>query len=184
MRLFTGIDVPDAIKERLDILISHLRMHAHLKWSPVYNLHITTKFIGQWPDETLDRMVEALGSVKASAAVEISIRGLGWFPNARMPRVFWAGIEAGPALADLAKQIDEATARLGVPTEDRRFSPHLTLARIKQPVPLDGMRRAIERLESVEFGRFDASCFYLYRSQPGASGSVYTKLHEFPLSIT
>lgn len=183
MRLFTGIDVPEAIKERLDVLISHLRAHAHLKWSPVYNLHITTKFIGQWPDEKLDQLTEALRGVTAPGPVEIEIRGLGWFPNARSPRVFWAGIEASPTLAELARVTDALMEKFGVPPETRRFSPHLTLARIKEPTPLDGMRRAIEKIESAEFGKFTAETFHLYRSQPGASGSIYTKLAGFPLPL-
>ena len=181
MRLFTGIDLPKDVKERLDVLISHLRTTAHVKWSPAYNLHITTKFIGEWPTEGLPELTAALREVSVDSPVKIQVRGLGWFPNPHSPRVFWAGVSASPSLKQLAEATDAATVAVGAQKEDRPFSPHLTLARIKQPAPLDGLRRAIAELESVDFGSFAAECFYLYLSEPGPSGSIYTPLHEFPL---
>jgi 2'-5' RNA ligase len=179
MRLFTGLDLPEPVQERLDLLISHLRSRAHIKWSPAYNLHITTKFIGEWPTERLEDLKAALGAIQC-APLDIAVRTLGWFPNAQKPRVFWAGVESS-TLAVLAKATDEGCSRLGIAPEDRPFSPHLTLARIKEPVPLQPLRDAVAEIENVEFGHFSPSHFYLYRSQPGASGSIYSKLQEFPL---
>jgi 2'-5' RNA ligase len=179
MRLFTGLDLPETVQERLDLLISHLRSRAHIKWSPAYNLHITTKFIGEWPTERLEELKSALRAIPCSP-LEIAVRTLGWFPNPQKPRVFWAGVES-TTLATLAKGTDEACSRLGVAPEERPFSPHLTLARIKEPVPLQPLRDAVTAIENVEFGNFSPSYFYLYRSQPGASGSIYSKLQEFPL---
>jgi len=80
----------------------------------------------------------------------------------------------------LVRDIESALAPLGIAKEDRDFSAHLTLARIKDPVPLQPLRGAIAQLESLEFGSFLADRFYLYRSQPGSAGSIYTKLSEFP----
>lgn len=181
MRLFTGIDLPDSVKERLDLLISRLRTTAHLKWSPAYNLHITTKFIGEWPQGRLDELIWALRAVPATERVDISIRGLGWFPNPHNPRVFWAAVHASPALATLARATEKACTELGIPAEDRPFSPHLTLARIRQPIPLTNLRKAVAELESVDFGAFTPACFHLYLSKPGAVASIYTPLHQFPL---
>src|SRR5512138_1942544 len=98
MRLFTGIDLPKNIKERLDVLISQLRHTAHLSWSPAYNLHITTKFMGEWPKERIGELVKTLEGVKATGPVRIDVKGLGWFPNPHSPRIFWAAIHASPAL--------------------------------------------------------------------------------------
>jgi 2'-5' RNA ligase len=84
-------------------------------------------------------------------------------------------------LAELARHTDEATARLGVPPERRPFSPHLTLARIREQVRLARLREAVAALPSEDFGEFTASRFHLFLSQPSASGSVYSKLAEFPL---
>ena len=179
MRLFTGIDLPDHVINVFERLLTRLRPAAHLKWSPAYNMHVTTRFIGEWPEAKLDQLQTALASVPSREPIQIELRGLGWFPNARRPRVFWAGVQGGPELTQLARDIDAALEPLGFPHEEREFAPHLTLARIKQPVPLDKLHRIVSELENADFATFMADRFYLYRSQPGSAGSIYTKLSEF-----
>lgn len=179
MRLFTGIDLPEEVREKLERLLMHLRPCAHLKWSPVYNLHVTLKFIGEWPEQKLPELEDALRSVARRDAIPAEVKGLGWYPNPHHPRVFWAGIHGGDALANLVKDIDAVTTALGIAAEDRPFNAHLTLARIKEPAPLQALRGAIAQLESVEFGAFRVDRFYLFRSQPGSAGSIYTKLSEY-----
>ncbi len=180
MRLFTGIDLLGGVRERLERLLMHLRPAAHLKWSPVYNLHLTLKFIGEWPEEKLPQLAEALRSIPARQPIVAEVKGLGWYPNPHHPRVFWVGVQAGEPLQNLVRDLEAALAPLGIAKEDREFSAHLTLARIKDPVPLQALRGVIAQLESLEFGSFPVDRFYLYRSQPGAAGSIYTKLSEFP----
>lgn len=183
MRLFTGFDLPAEVVGNLDRLVDGLRPRARINWSPPRNLHITTKFIGEWPEERLEELKEALAALPRCPAAHIRIRGLGFFPNPHHPRVFWAGIDAPPQLAVLAAGTDNALAGLGVAREQRPFSPHLTLARIKDPVPMQPLREAIAALPSVEFGEFTADRFWLYQSRLSPSGSVYTKLADFPLPI-
>jgi 2'-5' RNA ligase len=180
MRLFCGIDLAEDVRERLERLLMHLRPAAHLKWSPVYNLHITLKFIGEWPEEKLPQLADTLYSLPKRDPIPLEVRGLGWFPNPKNPRVFWAGVHDGAALTALASDIETALDRLGIAKETRPFSAHLTLARIKDPAPLDVLRAAIEQLESAEYGAFNATSYHLFRSQPGAAGSIYTKLLECP----
>ncbi len=180
MRLFTGIELPEEMREKLERLLMHLRPAAHLKWSPVYNLHLTVKFIGEWPEDKLPQLEAALRSLSPRSPMTVEVKGLGWYPNPSHPRVFWVGVQAGDALSGLARDTDRALAPLGISSEDRAFSAHLTLARVKEPVPLQPLRNAIAQLESVEFGSFVAEGSYLYRSQPGSAGSIYTKLAEFP----
>jgi RNA 2',3'-cyclic 3'-phosphodiesterase len=180
MRLFTGLDLSEESRELLERLLDGLRPLAHLKWSAIYNLHITTKFIGEWRPERLEELKAALARVGKRENVSITIQGLGWFPNPHNPRVFWAGIQGGSALAMLALDIDSAVEPLGIPRETRPFSPHLTLARVKEAAPLQELRQAIAKLESVEFGCFTADRFFLYLSEPGAAGPVYTKVSEYP----
>ena len=181
MRLFTGIDLPEEVCEKLERLLTVLRPCAHLKWSPLYNLHITLRFIGEWPEAKLPELEAALHAVTPREAIQTDVKGLGWFPNSHHPRVFWAGVQGGDALTMLAKDIDAALAPIGLAAEDRVFNPHLTLARIKEPAPLNTLRSAIAKLDSVEFGKFSVGRFYLYRSQPGSAGSIYTKLSEYSL---
>jgi 2'-5' RNA ligase len=180
MRLFTGIDLPADVTAAIDRLIAELRPSAPIAWSKASNLHITTKFIGSWPEERLPELRAVLGSLPPRAPIPIAVRGLGYYPNARAPRVFWAGVEAGPELAALAREIDERTAALGIEPEKRQYSPHLTLARIREAADLSALRKAVETRGGAPFGAFTADRFYLYLSKPGPGGSVYTKLSEFP----
>ncbi len=182
MRLFIGIDLPDDVINVFERLLVRFRPAAHLKWSPAYNLHITARFIGEWPEARLDELKEALLKVPPRRPMKIAFRGLGWFPNPRRPRVFWAGVEAGPELTELAHDIDRALESIGLSSDERELSPHLTLARVKQPVPLDKLHQIVTALEHSDFASFEADRFYLYRSQPGSAGSIYTKLSEFRLA--
>lgn len=180
MRLFTGLDLPPDVVRNLERLLDDLRPAARIHWSPPANLHITTKFIGEWPEARLPELIAALDAVPSRDSLQIDIRRLGFFPNPRSPRVFWCGIDA-PGLSALAADTDRATAALGIESEKREFSPHLTLARIKEPADLRALHDRIASLASLDFGRFEAGSFFLYLSKPGPKGSVYTKLREFPL---
>jgi RNA 2',3'-cyclic 3'-phosphodiesterase len=179
MRLFAGIDLPAEVRQNLAGLIGRLRPAAALKWCSTDSLHVTTKFIGEWPESRLGELVAALRDLPEREPFQIAVEKLGWFPNPREPRVFWAGVTAPPALADLARDTDNALARLGIPGETRAYSPHLTLARIKDRPPLEGIHRALAALASDGFGEFAADRCYLYLSERRTSGSVYTKLEEF-----
>ena len=181
MRLFTAIDLSAEMLLRLERLLSTLRPEALIKWSPLDNLHITTKFIGEWPEERLSELQAALAAVPSRKAIEVHVHDLGFFPNAKSPRNFWCGIDA-PGLAELAADTDAATSALGIDSEKRKYSPHLTLARIKERPDLSRLHHAIEREATFHFGSFAARSFYLYRSQLKPTGSVYTKLAEFPLT--
>lgn len=182
MRLFTGIDLPEDIAANLSGLLDRLRPEAHLKWTPPYNLHITTKFIGEWEESRLNELIAALKPIENRSPLQIQIEGIGWFPNPHSPRILWTGVKSGPELAQLASDTDRALAKLGIPPESKPYSPHLTLARIKDVVPLAPLRQAIAQLPSVDFGSFTVDRFFLYQSKPGPSGSIYAKLAEFPLA--
>jgi 2'-5' RNA ligase len=181
MRLFTGLDLSAEVVRTLEALLERLRPTARIKWSPPANLHITTKFIGHWPDERLDELKAQLRKLPSRDIIPIRIYGTGFYPNARSPRVFWCGLDA-PGLDKLAADTDRATSALGIASEDRPFSAHLTLARIKERINMKPLEDAIAALPTQDLGAFEARSFFLYRSQPGPKGSVYTKLAEFPLS--
>ena len=182
MRLFTGIDLPAEVVRNLEGLLDHLRPTAHIKWSLPTNLHVTIRFIGELREERLPELQAALAAVASHPPIPIQVRNLGFFPNPHSPRVFWAGVEASPDLAALAAETDRALEPLGLPPESRPYSPHLTLARIKERVPMQPLREAITALPSLDFGSFLTDRFFLYQSRLSRTGSVYTKLAEFPLS--
>lgn len=180
MRLFTAIDLPDDLVATLAGVVAKLRPTAKIKWSPKENFHITTKFIGEWPEPRLDELERALGALGPREPIPIELRGIGYFPNPHSPRIFLAAVHAPAALAELAGETDAALERLGIAAEKRPFSPHLTLARIKEPVPLQGLLQAVAALPSTDFGAFTADRFHLYQSRLNPAGSVYTKLSDFP----
>lgn len=182
MRLFTGLDLPYEMRRNLELLLHLLKPKARIQWSPVDNLHLTTKFIGEFPQERLDELTAALDAVARPGALRITIRELNWFPNPNQPRVLVAGIQAAEGLAGLARNIDAACTTLGVETEKREFHPHLTLARIRAAEPLFELKKAITELPSVDFGAFSAKSFHLYRSEFNPGGSIYTRLATFPLT--
>jgi len=181
MRLFTAIDLPGEVLRNLEDLLVKLRPTARINWSPTANLHITTKFIGEWPEASLEELTRALAELAPRPAIPVEIHRVGFFPNPHSPRVFWCGIEA-PGLEALAADTDKAAAALGIRSEARAFSPHLTLARIKERLELQPLREAVAALSSLDFGRFHASSFFLYQSKLRPTGSVYTKLREYPFA--
>jgi 2'-5' RNA ligase len=180
MRLFTALDLPPETALRLDRLLTGLRPEAAIKWSPLDNLHITTKFIGEWPEARLDELGSALTALRFRPPLHIHLHNLGWFPNAHSPRVLWAGVDGATPLLDFAAQTEEALVSLGIAKDPHGFTPHLTLARIKNPVPLLPLRAKVEELQTVTIGHFQATNFYLYRSDPGSNASIYRKIRTYP----
>ena len=193
MRVFIALDIDDAIRERIQRFMDGVRGFApDARWVRPESLHVTLKFVGEKPAETVNEIKAAL-SIQAET-MEITFRGCGFFPGAKAPRVFWVGIESGPQLAALATAVDTATAALGIPKEEHAFSPHLTLARGggKSGAPKwrkgDGPNPTFQRLQekltvmsAPEFGTMTAREFFLYQSQPMRGGSRYTKIARFPL---
>ena len=180
MRLFTGIARPPRVRDNLARVLKELRPLAPVNWSPVENLHITTKFIGQWPEERLAEVEEALETVNFGRVFEIAIARFGFFPNPHHPHAFFAGVQAEPGLAELSNRIDEALRPLGIAGENRPYSPHLTLARIKQE-DIRELREHIAKMTNFDFGKFQVSEFHLYLSNTGPKGSIYKPLAKYAL---
>lgn len=194
MRLFVALDIDDDIRERIARFANGLREFApDARWVKEESLHITLKFIGEWPDQEVEKVKRELAAVSGQA-VATRFKGYGFFPSTRSARVFWVGIDAGPELAALAAAVDEKLQVLGIAAEKRRFSPHLTLARSPGGSGSPRWRRGDrerntfgsvqERLLAFpfpEFGSMFAREFFLYRSQLSPKGSRYSKLANFAL---
>jgi 2'-5' RNA ligase len=183
MRLFVGIAIAGHVLDNLARAMKQLRPLAPVHWSPVENLHITTKFIGEWPEENLDELEGALEEVTAPPPFDISISGFGYFPNAHHPRTLFADVQTGPQLAELAGSTDKVLRALGIASEDRPYSPHLTLAKIKHE-DIRNLREHLANMTNFDFGTFHVTEFHLYMSQTGPKGSVYTSLAVYPLAAT
>jgi len=177
LRLFVAIDVPADVKAVLAALIERLRPLAKLRWIPAEKLHITTKFIGEWPEDRLEGLKAALRTVSAPAPVDVSIRRIGWLPNPRSARVLYAVVEASETLTTLAAVTERFAMAAGVAAEPRIYRPHVTLARTRKTVPLDQLKRTLAEIELSDIGHYTASAFSLYLSASG----TYTKLEEFSI---
>jgi len=162
------------------------------RWVSAGSLHITLKFIGEWPAERLDELKRSLKEVR-SQPTGITFSGTGFFPTPKSARVFWVGMQAGPELASLAAAVDGATSALGIGREQRAFTPHLTLARTGSGRPQRmssdranaSFRRLQEKLAAMpapNFGTMSPREFFLFESKLSPKGAQYTKLESFPLS--
>jgi 2'-5' RNA ligase len=194
MRLFIALDIDDAVRERIARFVESVSGFApEARWMKPESMHVTLKFIGEQAEPAADQIKHVLETI-AAPTTEIQFRGYGFFPTAKSPRVFWIGMEAGAQLAALATAIEAKTASLGIPKEDRAFSPHLTLARgsggsgsprwRKSNGPNRSFQRLQDKLSSLptpEFGTMTPREFFLYQSQLSPKGSKYTKLAAFAL---
>ena len=188
MRLFVALEIPAAVRDNLAALIAELReLSARVadkrpRWVRPENLHVTLKFIGEVSPAKLEGIQGALSAIRSEAPVEITFRGLGFFPNEQHPRVLWAGLDSSANLPTLAGNIDVALETRGVERERRAFTPHLTLSRIEPPGLHEKLRATIQKNGEREFGSFQTREFHLIESKLKPSGAEYTTLASYPFT--
>ncbi len=183
MRAFIAIDLPETIQAALAQLQATFRVACPAaRWVRPEGIHLTLKFLGEISEAQAKQVTEALAGLERFDQFSVEVKGAGFFPDARRPRVFWAGLEAPPALAQLAKQVEAAMERLGFAPEKRPFTPHLTLARFKVPQPQPGLQALLEQQHELALGRFEVSEFFLFESKLAGAGlpAAYRKVARFP----
>jgi 2'-5' RNA ligase len=181
MRLFVALEIPGEIRSALAVFLKELRAIApRAKWVRADSLHVTLKFLGEVEPSKLAAVKTTLAAIRSPQAVVLDFRGLGFFPNEKRPRVFWASMEASPNLAPLAADIDQALHKLGFPPEERPFTPHLTLARFNPPGLAAHVRAAGQQNQSRSFGSLTTREFHLIESKLKPTGAEYTNLQSFP----
>lgn len=184
IRSFIAIEVPRELKSRLEEVQRELRRtEADVKWVRPEAIHLTLKFLGSIQQEDVGKISRAVAPViNLWEPFEIRIQGMGGFPNLRNPRVVWVGVDRGrESLASLQEQVEKKMAELSFPPENRPFSPHLTLGRVRSFRGKADLSQAVENRKGLELGIFQAREVILFRSDLKPSGAVYTKLKEFPL---
>ncbi|MBU0690514.1 RNA 2',3'-cyclic phosphodiesterase [bacterium] len=182
MRLFIAINLPDEWKDLLALPKESIAwLGKGVRWTEPTGMHLTLKFLGDVDRDLVERINDSLRSiVDASHRFSIRIAGTGVFPNPRRPRVFWAGITAPDELTILQRKVDDAMEALGFPKEEREFRPHLTVARIKEPI---GKKRITDAFLSF---KMRSELFYvdhlsLMRSHLSSEGARYEELKSFTL---
>lgn len=179
MRAFIAIPLPESVLNGLRKWQQTLRSaagsspdgHGDVKWAKWVRpegIHLTLKFLGEIDAAKTERVMAALAAPDQPFTLEV--KGLGCFPNCKRPRVLWAGVSAPPKLLDLAAGVEAAMRRLGFPSEDRPFSPHLTLARISGSRSQPWIEPAVREASGWSAGRFEVSEYCLFESllSPGA----------------
>ncbi len=181
VRAFIAIDADDAVAREVDRLIAELRTpHDAINWVRGANLHLTVRFLGDAVDSRLlAPLAASLAEIAAGVApFIIRMRGTGAYPGLERPRVLWVGLES-PELVELAGRVEAATVAAGFEAERRPYSPHLTIARVRQPHRFRALRPAFERAAERDFGAIDARAITLYRSRLSPDGSHYDALATF-----
>jgi 2'-5' RNA ligase len=180
MRVFIAIDIPNEIRTALKEVQRELRpLTTSVRWVAAESIHITLKFIGEVPDKGLDDIDTALTGLTWKPFT-VTVRGVGFFPGTRSPRVFWAGMEA-PTMQGLGERIESRMERLGFEKEKRAFRPHITLARANNTRIESSFVSGAAQYEEHEFGSFVVDRMFLFKSTLNPSGAVYEKLKEYLL---
>ena len=176
MRLFTALALPEEHLARLSALSAGVD---GARWVSPENLHVTLRFIGEVNEAAGDDIVEALAGVRCGP-VTVTLEGAGHFGKRKKTYSVWIGVRAAPELLALHDRIDRALASCGLASESRKYTPHVTIARLGRARP-DHVRAWLEAAASFAAPPFEAEEFLLYESRPGRSGNVYVPLTEFSL---
>jgi 2'-5' RNA ligase len=173
LRLFVGIDLPPALKLRLSTLCIGV---PEARWVDPGNFHVTLRFIGE-VDEGVASDIDAALLRLSGPRFQLTLAGVGQFGT----RMLWVGVEKSPPLLQLQGKVENALQRAGLPPETRRFTPHVSLARLRQPlgpkVPEFLATNALFRAEP-----FDVTQFSLVASYLTKSGAIYEDQAEYPLA--
>ena len=182
LRLFVAVDVPDHHLDAANLVVEPLRRQLSAgRWTRKEGQHVTLKFLGWTPSDRLEAVRGAIAAAASrTTAGRTALGALGAFPSPRRARVLWIGlVDDDGVLARLAADLDRSLEPLGFPTEQRAFTPHLTLARFKTPARLP---QPLPVLEAS--GSFVVSAVKLYRSRLHPHGARYEVVDSFPLRAT
>ena len=176
LRLFVGIEFPPELKLRLSLLCAGV---GGAKWVDPGNLHLTLRFIGEIDEGLAADVDEALTRVKARSFM-LQLAGTGVFGGNR-PHALWVGVEKSPALLTLRDKIEQVLVRTGLEPEGRRFAPHVTLARLRDPV-LDQLGQFIAAHAHFRAEPLPVEHFSLIASFLTKAGSVYEDQADYKLT--
>jgi 2'-5' RNA ligase len=184
VRAFIALRLGDAVEEAIAAFIDKIaEHHSGVRWVRRANLHLTLRFLGAAVDSA---MLPVLGEALAQIAEEtcpfdVAAYGTGVFPNFARPRVVWIGL-TGSRLMQLAQRVESAVVRCGFEHEQRPYSPHLTIGRVRDLHGLAAVRRMLNDAAQREFGSSRIGSLILYRSILGRDAARYEELARFVLA--
>lgn len=183
MRTFIAVDLDGEIKKALTALIENLRKRGgNIKWVKQQGMHITLKFLGEVESTKTSEIDAVLENIANNfKPFSLKIKGTGYFPHNRNPRVLWTGVESEESLNFLQQQLEKELEIIGFPREKRTFHPHLTLGRVKTPSSIQEIIRELKKHEEEVFGEMVVHKITFFQSILNPSGAEYIVLSEFRL---
>lgn len=176
-RLFVSIELPEDVKQSLCRICCDV---PGARWLEPDQMHLTLRFVGEVDGVVFRDLMDSLGEVRAPG-FDLAVRGVGHFPPRGEPRVLWAGIEKSEALVELRNRVEGAVVRVGVAPEGRKFSPHVTLARLKDtPGRAVGSYLAMHGL--LRCDAVPVRAFHLFSSSLSAKRAVHRCEASYPLA--
>ena len=174
LRLFVGLALPDGVIARLSTMCAGL---PGADWVAPANMHLTLRFIGEVEETTAEEIDGLLARVEAEA-FSLELDGVGTFGDGAKVHSIWAAVKPSAALSHLQAKIESAVVRAGLPPEGRKFTPHVTLARLNRPHPAR-LEAFIAGNSLFQAGPFQIPGFTLFESLLGKGGAVYTPLVDY-----
>jgi 2'-5' RNA ligase len=176
-RLFIAVDLPEKIKKNLKSMAFGI---PGAKWVSPEQLHLTVRFIGEVDGALFSDIKNILDEIN-SAAFSLQLKGVGYFPPRGAPRVLWIGLEKSEPLQLLKKKIDTKLLRVGVEPEGRKFSPHITIARLKKS-PVHKIANFLSGNGLFSQEPFQVEDFKLYSSILSPKGAYHKVERIYPLT--
>ncbi len=187
LRLFIAVEIPHGIRQAIHdkaTAVLQRTVGPLVRFVPPENMHLTLKFLGDVSPSSVELLTRMLRAEADSLRpFDMRISGLGSFPSLKRARVIYIGIQAEAGLEALHRGVESASRRLGYESEERPFSPHLTVGRVRQDVTVSDQQRirsALEGLRIDSLGTARVDSVHLFKSDLKPSGSVYTKLFAAP----
>ena len=175
MRLFVALAIPRSVAQSLMLIQSGV---PGARWQSREQLHLTLRFIGEVEGHDVEAIDDALAGIMAPDFT-LQLHGVGQFGNSQ-PHSLWAAARPNPALDHLQRKVDAAIRRVGQPQDEHKFTPHVTLARLKHPDP-DKVVEWLQYNALYTSAEFEVGAFRLYSSQLTSDGSVYRVEEDYPL---
>ncbi len=184
MRLFISIEIPDKIKKTIDKMTDKLKMKlTPIKWVENKNLHLTLKFIGWTDDDKVGKLTGIVEkTVKGYGSFNVTLAGMGVFPTVKSPRVIWIGmLEGAEKVKALGERIEDAVSKEGFREEEREYTPHLTIGRIKEKIDVEPLCGFMEKNKDSSFGGFSVDHISVMKSTLRRTGPIYEEIGQIKL---
>ncbi|MBI5848422.1 MAG: RNA 2',3'-cyclic phosphodiesterase [Nitrospirae bacterium] len=183
IRSFIAIKLPEGLKRSIADLITELRnAGSDVSWVQAGNIHLTLRFLGSTDNALIPAIKERISKkLLHYSTFYIKIGGVGCFPSQRRPRVLWIGIENSDALKNMQKEVDLVVSEFGFEAEERPFSPHLTIGRVRSQRGIAETIRRFTEFRTADFGTFEVERIHIMKSELKPAGAQHTSIAEIPI---